>query len=337
MLRSCKGGLYLLLIFINSHIQSADVTYSGNTTLSADLKLSSASRAIFNATMTLNGAGFFFDFPVTSDIVFIVNPSFTATLQNLFLRNFSDANVSLSSGSSLVFGDKSVVQILFDQSLTHTLNFSGNSVILGNNNILDLGVGSISVKSNSNLTISNLNLINITSLNLGCIDNTGSITFENVSLSIPSRLNWSNGSFLISRKVEVCGGVFAYTSGMSSTISSASKLIFSKNLNFSYDPIKLSGQSIASKTNLAFTDTSSWLILNKATLTVTNTGMHLLKGSLGIVGKNSLYSDATLSASQGLCLGDGINLSNNLNITSFNSTGASIDVKQGKLTYQNIE
>ncbi len=318
-------------------MKAPDVTYSSGTTLTSDLRLSLSQRAIFNATLTLNGGGFFYDFPITPDLVLLVNNGFTATTQNLLLRNFSTSNLSLGSGSSIIFGDKTTLQFLYDQNITQTLSFSGNSTIIGDKNTLNLTSGKISVLANANLKIFNLNLIGVTSLNFGCIDNTGSITFENVKISIPNRWHWSNGSMLIKKNMVISDGVFCYASGMGSTVDSNSKLFFSNSLNFSYDPAKLSGQGIASRTNLTFTNTTSWLIINNANLFVTTTGMQLSKGSLGIIGVNNLYSDTTTTASNGLCFGDGTILGNDMQITNFNSTSAKLNVKSGSMTYQNVE
>ncbi len=340
MLKLIQNYSYFFILFFSTinFLQAPDVTYSSGTTLTSDLRLSLSQRAIFNATLTLNGAGFFYDFPITSDLVLLVNNGFTATLQNLLLRNFSTSNLSLGTGSNIIFGDKTVLQILFDQALTQTLKFSGNSIISGKENIIDMGTGVISVQSNSNLKIQNLNFINLTNLNFGCVDNSGSITFENVSLSIPTRLNWANGSFLVSRRMEILGGgVFGYTSGMSSTIDNNSKLILSSNVTFSYDPVKLSGQAVAGSTNLNFTSTSSWLYLAGCNLFVTSTGLSLRKGSLTVENRNLLFSDATISASQGLCFGDGININNDFQISDFNALSNNITVSSGIMTYQNIE
>ncbi len=318
-------------------MQAADVTYSSGTTLTSDLRLSLSQRAIFNATLTLNGSGFLYDFPSTPDPVLIVNNSFTATLQNLLLRNFSTSHLSLGSGSSIIFGDKTVLQLLFDQTLTQTLNFSGSSNIIGNQNTVDLGTGKIVINAGGSLRFCNIKLKNITNLNLVCADNTASMIFENTTISIPNKWNFSTGSFSVLKNVKITDGIFCYASGMSSTIKQNSSLIFTNNLTFSYDPAKLSGQAVASKTNLTFSDTSSWLFLDNSSLFITSTGMHLCKGSLGIIGKNILYSDATLSASEGLCFGDGTSITNDLNVTNFNSPSASLDIKRGSATYQNVE
>lgn len=326
----------ILLSGLTGLLFCPDTTYSSNTTLSSDLRLSLASRAIFNATLTLDGAGFYFQMPITPDQVFLVNNGFTATTQNLLINDFVSGNLSLGTGSSVIFGTGTVINTLLDQTLTQTLQFSGNVYLRGVQNSLDLGSGAISVLANSSLTISNMNLINVVAKNLGCVDDTGSIIFQNVTLSTPSQWNFNKGSFLVKNYFEVTDGLFCYTSGMASTVDSNSTLLFSSNLNFSYDPVILSGYSVASQTNLAFTDTSSWLILDGATLYVTTTGMQLLKGSLGIIGKNSLYADSTLTPSRGLCFGDGLNANNDFRVVAFNSATSSIDVKTGFLTYQSI-
>ena len=327
------GGFWWVII-----LGAADITFSSNTTLTQDLRLSASQRALITANATIDGAGYFGQCPITKDQVIVVSAGVAATLQNLLLRDFANTHLSLGSGSSIIFGNNTTVQTLVDQVLTNTLNFAGNSTLMGVRNVIDLaGGGSVIVKPGGCLTIANVSLVNVASSNLYCVDNTGSIKFENVTISIPNTWAWSHGSFSIAKNVELFDGIFVYASGLTSTVSANSRLILSNNLTFSYDPAILSGQSVASKLGLVFTNTTSWLVLNGCNLYVTNTGMQLLKGSLEVIGQNNLYSDALASASQGLLLGDGSIYANDFIAKKFNANLAGITVRKGLLTYQNVE
>jgi hypothetical protein len=333
---------HLIIFFcflLNISVQ-ADVTYSTDTTLNASLRLQGQSSFVtFNGNLTLNGAGYWCIMPNPSGQtmgVFIVNAGFTVTCINILFKEFWDANLNLGTGSSIIFGDNTIIQIHTDQTLTNTYNFAGTSILQGERNRINMGTGRILVNPGSNLTIANVTLNNVSATNLGCADNTGSIKFENVNIST-NTWNWNNGSFAVSNNVEIMDGTFVYTSAMSSTILANSQLRFSNNLTFSYDPVILSGQTKANPLNLTFTNTSSWLSLNSCSLYITTTGMQLLKGSLEVIGKNNLYSDATPTTGLGLIFGDGITYANDFRIQNFNSYLSSIDIKKGVLIYKNKE
>jgi hypothetical protein len=333
---------YLLLIFyftaLITSLAAPDTTYSTTTTIAADKYLSSSNRIIFNtSSIFFRAAGFSLQCPITPDPVIIVNAGITCTFQSMLIRDFNDAHLSFgNSSSSIIFNGSVTFHTILDQTLTHTLKLSGTTnFFIGNNNRIDMGTGCIAVQAGGSLTIANVNLVNVTATNLGCVDDTGSITFSNVSISTPGSWNWKFGSFAIDGNMEITDGIFAYTSSITSSILSNSKLRLSNNVTFSYAPKVLSGQTKASPLNLTFTDASSWLSLNGCSLCVTRTGLQLLKGSLEIIGKNYLYSDALTTTMPGLILGDGTDPDNDFQVKKFNANLSNINVKKGFLTYQN--
>lgn len=322
-------GIFLLTISFTD-IYTSDVIYSSNTSLSNDLRLSLSQRAIFNGSLTLDGAGYFYDFPCTPDPVVIINDGFQTTFENILLRNLSDVHINLGVNSGIIFGNNSVVQFLTDQALTHIYNFSGNATIVGNSNTLDLTNGQIYVGANSCLTISNLSLTHYwDSVNghskLQCVDNTGSIKFENVLL-LSEQLMWTMGSFVVSRALEISGGALIYSSEMGSTIDDCSKLILANSTLW---------YASTNATNLTFTNTSSWLALDYSFI-ILSVDLFLRKGSLALNGYNFLFPFNSLT--NGIYIGDGVSANNNMVVKNFSSQISQIMMGDDSfIIYQNVD
>ncbi len=299
---------FVFFIFLQAQI-FCDVTYSTNTTLSTDVRLALSNLANFTATLTLDGAGFYFILPPKNDQVLIVSNSVTATLTNILLQNFSPSHISLGSGSSIVFGSGSYLSLLKNEALTSTLKLSGSCVLDGCSKMISLGSGGvIEAQAGSNITIRDLTIYDVNGTNVRCADNTASITFDNVKIINRNSWYFANGSFSVKNNLNFAGGgKFVYQSAYASTINDNSTLFLSDAMTFSYDPSKGSSQAVAGQQNLVFTNSSSKMICDGVTLKITNTGMRLTKGTIQFDRKNLIYSDANLTdTAHALILGDGV-------------------------------
>ncbi len=329
----------ILLIFFAAinNLRPADTTYNSNSSLSSDTRLTSSSRAIFDATLTLDGSNFALTFPHTNDQVLVINNGFTATLTNILLDRFSPSNLSLGAGSSIIFGNNSYVTIFKNDSLNYTWKFSGTSTLDGQNKMISLGSsGIIEAQASSTLTLKDLTLYDVNGTNLRCLDNSASIIFNNVKIINRNRWRFQNGAFAVTNNLSMLGGgIFSYESAYASTINDNSNLLFTDNMTFSYDPAKGSGQAVAGQQNLAFTNTSSKLICDGVTLKITNTGMKVTKGTIQFDRQNSIYSDANINdKSRGLIIGQS-DISTDAQIIA--GPGAIINLESGVINYQNAE
>ena len=72
-----------------------------------------------------------------------------------------------------------------------------------------------------------------------CIDNSGTITFENVVMILDDDFTFSVGHFDIFKDFDVVGDglQFNYQSTQQSTIQSNARFILEQGLTFSYDPM----------------------------------------------------------------------------------------------------
>ena len=305
----------------------SDVTFSVSTTKYNNEDLSPTRRAVFDTSgIILNGGGYAFNFPTMLSAVFIINDSCSITLSNVLLRNFHSSHLSIGSQSSLIFGNNTTVAINQDQILSTTYTFSGNTILKGESNILDLATGTLAVRSGGVLKVCNLVLKNLTSTSFSCQDNTASFIFENCSLQIPTLVNFQTGTFFVKGNVEISGGgIFAYTGSLTNSIDSCANL-FVNNATLRHAPSNTNQQAFY------FTNKTSKLALINATLDITTTGVRLTNGTLYIDGNTTIASAATNTA-QGIFLGDGSSSANDLDIDI--QPGAIINLASGYLTYDN--
>ena len=146
-----------------------DTTYSVNSSLVADERLSSSgTAATFSATVTLDGAKYIWTLPpVSTTPVITVQNGFTATLTNILLQYLLPSHISLGAGSNIVFGDGSIIYLGDSDSLNYTWGFSGTSALDGRAKTLTLGSnGVIEAQSGATLTLKDLTIYDVNATNL---------------------------------------------------------------------------------------------------------------------------------------------------------------------------
>ncbi len=313
------------------------INIAASTTLPIDLFISEDHPLSISATSTLSGNGHKIKFSDRSATQLTVANSVTLTTSDLVLEDLQPSQISLGSGSAIIFGNNTTVRLGKNSTLNSTWKFSGTSMLDGESKMLTLGSsGVIETQASSTLTLKDLTIYDVNNTNLRCLDNTGSIIFDNVKIINRNRWRFQNGSFAVTNNLSMLGGgTFSYESAYASTINDNSSLLFSDNMTFSYDPAKGAQQAVASQQNLVFTNSSSKLICDGISLKITNTGMRLTNGTLQLERINNIQSDAnTTDSSRGLILGNGIYL-NNL----FLSIGpdSQMNLETGVLKYENQE
>jgi hypothetical protein len=175
--------------------------------------------------------------------------------------------------------------------LRSEISFSGNCVIDGRGNTLNLGeLGKILVSEDSHLLIKNVKLKGINGSKINCVTSTGTITLHNVEWTQDDDYVFTNGALQFDGDVTMRGSsIFAYQSGQKSTILSDSKMVLDTNFTFSYDP-KLN----TLKDLIQFIDSSSVLMLDGATLHTTVTGLELQKGTMVVKGDATISSEVLI-------------------------------------------
>ncbi len=185
-------------------------------------------------------------------------------------------------------------------ALSGTWTFSGSTSIDGNFNLLDLSnSGKIIIERGSSLILKNMTLYNVDSNDLFCMDNSGTVTFQNVKIYLSGDYTFSLGKLAFSNDVSILGNSkFTYNSSMQSIILSKSVLTLDSGITFSYDPAN------TRKDLISFQDKTACLQLNGATLHATLTGMQLTNGSLVVKYNSTLSSEKTESIDEGITFGN---------------------------------
>ncbi len=187
--------------------------------------------------------------------------------------------------------------------------FQGACRIDGQGTNFSLNGGGLFVRPGSSLIIQDLTIDGITSNNFSCITDSGDITLRNVNLILSNNYTFSKGAILFDTQDTLItddkqNRIFTFSTKRTSTIGSQASLIIDNGVTFSYVP------PVAKKNLLFFTDKTSVLFLNGATLSTTFTGLKLDTGTL------LLDNHVTISCAgrnSGESLDFGTNLTINLN------------------------
>jgi WD40 repeat protein len=325
-----QSGVVSTPISIDTKI--AHLWFDSNSTLSYNVLLSSGHKMHIETDLTLDCNGHIVDFPTSVSTVFDLSSGVDVTITDGLFNNFSESNVNRQGSNTLTFGNGTVVTLSDDENLQQTWKFSGNSTLDGRNRTLDLSSGGrIEVLSGGKLTLKNIKLDGVLNDNISCADNTSSICFNDVELAISNSYHFALGSFDIFSKLSCKGtGIFSYESVEASTIASEATFEFGPLMTFSYSPTNTFDN------RLFFTDSTSKLRLDGATLKVTATGLELKDGTLVLSGRNYVYADEPSGATltNGLKFGSEIEY-DNLKIDVH--PGGSLEIKSGFLDYRNIE
>jgi hypothetical protein len=235
-------------------------------------------------------------------------------------------------------GNASIINLNGDLDLAGTWTISGVCILNGQGNTLDVSSGGqIVIETNSQLKIRNIQITGIGDGSITCIDNTGSLVLDNVTWSQVDNVTFPAGSILFKNTVRMVGEyvTFAYQSGEASTVASASTLYLDENFTFSYDPVAIASQNL-----LLFTDNTSWLVLDGATLHATQTGMQLMVGEVRVISDSNLAAEqgfdqyGNLIVDQGINFGDCANSNNDMVLYITGNT--TLHVIEGNLGWRDI-
>jgi hypothetical protein len=260
--------------------------------------------------------------------IFTLAANKKVTFTSISLKNFPVASdsVSFGSGSKIVFGDKTTVELGDSATLTTTWQCVGQTVIYGNGKVLNLGNnGNIVLSPGASILFDNITLDGVHGYNIKCMDDRCTITFGNVLWQQDGNYSFTRGKMYFRDTLELHGtATFNYATRKISTVASQGELSVGRGMTFNYNP------PTADKSLLAFVDAKAVLKLDGCTLLVTTTGMLLTKGTLQVAGTSVLQNQGALSNSQALILGDGDPANDmTLNIAA----GAIFDVQTGILLF----
>ncbi|MFC1854876.1 WD40 repeat domain-containing protein, partial [Candidatus Dependentiae bacterium] len=288
----------------------ADIWLSdGLTTLTYDVVLSSSHRlhalgfgAESDNICDGEGRKISLRFDGTNPLIF-VDAGVTVTFKNLIVEGFSDGAIDLADDeSSLVFGDGAYVTINDVQTLSRTWTFSGETVLEGYGNELDLGEGGITVNSWSSLLLKSIKLDGVADTNVLCLDQNATISFRDVVWTQTNNYNFMRGAMDVLTELDLTGTAswyFYYSSTETSTVHANAVMKVGRDMTFSYSPDSI-GQEMFRMAN-----STAIIYLDNATLHSTTTGIRLFNGRIVVEGISNLVSDASV-LSEAMCFGDDI-------------------------------
>lgn len=282
-----------------------------------------------------------YSFDKTNTTLSLVNSlSFNASVNSVRTLGTTDqyvmgvGNYVYISGGGYADGftltvDNLTLELTNDVILGTPMGFTNSCTILGNNNTISFDTtGTMILLPQSTLLLKDVTLKNFSGTQLRCIDNTATLSFDNVTFMFNGDYFFDAGTFHVLSNFTLSGtNKFIYRSTGQSTIRQNATFVCDYGSTFSYAPT--SNQ----RSGIAFVDNTSTFVLNSATLYSTTTGLRLTKGNLIIEGNTTFRSDATVIP-QGIAFGDNVSAANDLRVVYM--PGAKLSVKSGYLLNENL-
>ncbi len=164
---------------------------------------------------------------------------------------------------------------------------------------------------------------------INCLDNTATLSLKNVEFYMDHHFTFTMGQLDIIDNVLLTGEgkQFIYQSSKGGKVFAASCIIVDNNTTLRYAPL------VSDQTLFEFVDFSSKILLKSSTLSSSDVGWQLTRGSLYVDGQSFLFNEGT-SSSQALIFGDGITTANNFCVKWL--PGANLDLLQGHARVNNV-
>lgn len=239
-------------------------------------------------------------------IIFNGNKLYLGSLTLVFINNlYFDSYYSESEDQEDPEEYSSIIELNSNIHLGERWTFSGNSVLEGNNNICffhndDNACGSFVIERGSSLLVRNVILDNVNNKSLFCMDNSGTITFQNVKLILDETYTFSLGKFFVIDYLTISGeNIFGYNTDLESLVYSFSKIYLDCGITFSYDPFKSDRNDL-----LKFEDETSGLYLDNASLHAAKE-LQLTKGFVALNGICNFYSESDINREAEIIFGNG--------------------------------
>jgi hypothetical protein len=298
------------------------------TAVSAQLQgnydITSATNIVFTNSgggtnsLTVDGQGYFLQFPYAATGMFQIANNLTVTLDNTILKDFNTNIVSYGTNSALQFGDGTVLELGANTSIgasSKPLTFVGNATLDGYGHTITLTDSSnrITITGPKILTIRNATLLINQVSALACLSYDAKILFQDVDICVQAPgYTFALGSIDIVGYVKLSGcdqntpggvPIFTYSTTGTLTVQTASTLKIDGDINFTYQaspPPSTTANTTSysqSKRRLKLADPSATLHLNSCTLTSTSTALAFDYGNF-IVEDNVTFNINSASGSE---------------------------------------
>jgi hypothetical protein len=260
----------------------ADLHFATNTTLTYDVSLASNHKIYSTADMTLDCGGRHIKFPATAGAVLDLAANVDLIIENVNFENFAESHVNRGSGSTLIFGDGSNIElgISAPTSLSTTWTFSKDASINGHGGVLDLGnTGKIWVQGGTTLS---LNDLKIKGVRYPCTDvlGVGSFIFEDVN----SKINLSNVSMEFDTD-------YTFTEGVVQVEGPTTFVLSDKDITFNADSLlTVDGETLWYDTLSKVAGTGGQVVATNVSLLNNGQVKEVGFGSLTVANSNALVA-----------------------------------------------
>lgn len=257
-----------------------------------------------NYNVDFNGNANFLGFTKTDKGVLIIDKKVQLIMRNLIMRDFSPQHVSFGEGSTLTFGDKTIITLSRDESLSYKWSFTGDVNIRGGGATLDLSAGGSLVvrESGSRLTLENMIIKGVYGSNISCDDPFGTIIFKNCTIIQDADFSFNIGNLEFVNSVFMMDPYnFIFTSPSPATFYIRS----SSTLNLIRDKILTIAPIGGNRNAVQFEDATAALSLDEATFSAPAPGLLMTKGRFVIRSKNNFLQNDNGTAATAITLGDG--------------------------------
>lgn len=191
----------------NGLIRHIDDQSLGNVRYTLDANLSGLTvvhpyrQLLFDQSLTLNGQTFSLLFSQATAPLMTVAANKKVTLTNIKLEYFSPSYLSLGSNATIFFGDATRMTLAKDEDLSMSFTFRGACAINGAGHALTLkDAGALMVMGRkSSLLLENMTIKGLSGRQLRCMDNTCTVSLNNVKFELDGNYSLTTGSFVILR------------------------------------------------------------------------------------------------------------------------------------------
>lgn len=211
--------------------------------------------------------------------------------------------------------------------LNAMLKFTSSCIVEGKGYTIDCTAGSLVVGNGASVLLKDVTLKNASGNRIYCTDNLGTFSFQNVTWILDNNYSFTQGRLELFNTVKVTGSkIFVYSSTKQSIIHSNATWYFDSGMTFTYDCL--------TNNLLNMQDNTAALFLYETTLYADPPGLNLTKGILSIDGICPLKNDLASSSTQGIVLGDGVSLSNNVDFRILSESG--LNLLSGYFLHNNV-
>jgi len=241
-------------------------------------------------------------------------------------------SVYKESYSPFIFKDVNV-RITNDLTLGVPLTFLGNCTINGQHNrITFTGDGTFNVAPNSSLEV-RMATLGVTAPSAFALQGRASaLSLRDSEIMLDNDMYITTGSFCVYGDLTITGNhQFILETNCTSTIHTNATLAVKDGAT-----LTLGKKSETSPEPITFEDSSSSLVLDNATLHVTNSGFTITKGLVDVYNRSVItvdYTDTTVSiTTQALRFGDGINIANDA-LIRLNGSATELALENGSIIF----